>query len=183
MGAGYAANHVSNIPIILERIDPGESLKVRFRWDPVENAGDHELHILADPNDQISELDEGDNISIVPLHVRQKANLVIEESDVSLTLIDTQYRLDFVVRNKGDIRAERVQAVVSLKRRGIEDFVTMLLPLSPGATETIEPGAAWINSNLKFRLPDLEWVEIEADPEGVVDEETHDDNHYRISPN
>ena len=168
-------------PAILERIDPGERSSVTLRWDPSENAGDHELQVVVDPNQKIAESREDNNALSLPLHVRQKANLVVRKEDVTLTPIETGYRLDFIIRNIGNLQADRVQAEVRLKRRGTPEPIRQILPPKEGVTETIEPGGVWINSNLKIRLSDLEWAEIEADPEGVVDEESHDDNRFRAS--
>ena len=163
---------------VLKRLDPGESETVRIRWDPVENAGDHEMFVTVDPGKRTAELNEDDNHKSVELHVRQKANLVVQREDVQLTRLESGWRVDFVVRNSGDLPAERIQAELKIKRPGAIKPETLTLPREQGVTRTVEAHDGWANVNIK--IPNVEWVEVTADPEGVVDEETHVDNTVRV---
>ncbi len=173
---------VGKKPFIIERLDPNESGKIRLRWDPVDNAGDHHLQAIADSNESILESDETDNTFDIPLHVRQKANLVVLEKDVSLLKLGEGYRLDFVVRNVGDRDAERIQVELKVKLKDNPKPIVQILPPQEGVTHSIQAKGSWANSNIKLPVPNIEWIQITADPESLVDEETHADNSFRIEP-
>jgi hypothetical protein len=102
----------------------------------------------------------------------------VKKEDVLLTRLESGWRVDFVVRNSGDLPAERIQVELKMQRTGATEPDILTLPREQGVTQTVEAHDGWANVNIK--IPNVEWVEVTADPEGVVDEETHEDNTVRV---
>ena len=56
-------------------LDPGEVKTVRFRWDPIHNAGIRQIYFRADPSQTVTELDESNNETSRTLRVLAKGKL------------------------------------------------------------------------------------------------------------
>lgn len=68
-------NYVTRSEYTLPHLEPGCTKMVRLRWDPVKNAGENNLYIMADPKNQAPETNKKNNLAIVSVYVRTKALL------------------------------------------------------------------------------------------------------------
>ena len=166
----------------INRLNPGESQHVRMRWDPVHNAGPHDLFLRIDPAKNIPESDESNNLLHAPLYVRRKADLVIDATHVQVQSIDSGSKLQvsFETTNLGESPAERVQ-IHFVVMRGDGKISTLILPQNDSRTASIAPNDSY--SARRIGLPgDIQYFEIQVDPDEIVDEETHDNNLFHFVP-
>jgi len=158
-------------------IRPKESETIKLRWDPVQNAGQQRIWIQIDPQNRVREEDETDNLASRPLVVRKKADL-----DVSgeLFWIEREgfheLKMRYSVRNVGEDTARafkiRLKGYVSEEdtdpRVKDIDFVNSLAP-----GQTYNGGDIGVST--KFQT-----IELIADPDDMVDEETHENNTCKL---
>lgn len=163
-------------------LNPGESESVTIRWDPTGNAGTHTIVLRIDPNQRIAESDETNNAATAELRVLRKADLYIGEDTVSVTPSPDGSKLsvDFEVHNLGESVADKTQIHFILHYRdGRAD--TLILPPRPPRITEIEPGGVYSARNIGIPAT-IESFEITADPDEIVDEETHENNTFRYRP-
>lgn len=88
----------------LSYLYPDKEETIRLRWDPVNNAGDHQIHFRVDGEMRITESDETNNEVVVPLRVLTKGKLATEKiyPQPPASLIKPVQPLDAVVMNDGE---------------------------------------------------------------------------------
>jgi subtilase family serine protease len=162
---------VTQIPIL----NPGGIQTVQMRWDPTDNAGKHELLLKVDPDGLIEESSETNNSATAAVTVRQKADLVVNASEVQIKPVNDgkNYELQFEVQNQGESHAERITIQLAVTLAGSEKEHTIFIPkvisLAPG--KTYRAGG--------IRIPaSLQTLKIMVDPDEIVDEESHDNNIF-----
>jgi len=92
-------------------LEAGETRTVRLRWDPVKNSGENRVFIKVDTANAIAETDKSNNIAVITIHVRTKANLkplVIETRQTDKELAALITHLVARVRNEGETEAKNV---------------------------------------------------------------------------
>ena len=169
----------ANIP----RLDPGEKRRVRARWDPLKNAGNHTLFLSLDPRNQIEEEKRSNHIASASIYVRKKADLVIDASQVQITPIENGKRLQisFAAVNQGESSAERIVIQLDVKRKGQTSLASILIPRPPQPPLRLDPGERYTAGGI--RIPaDIESLDITIDPDEIVDEETHQNNRFHYTP-
>ena len=118
---------------------------------------------------------ENNRISM-DISVRQKADLVLDATHVRMEMLPTgQYQLTFELLNQGESEADTIVVEISAALQNSDQVHTVRLP------ELIHllPGKSYHAGGIKLPA-NLAWMEIVADPDGVVDEESHQNNHYRF---
>ncbi|MGI6457960.1 MAG: C25 family cysteine peptidase [bacterium] len=166
---------VGNSGVRLERLDPGEVKPVRLRWDPWNNKGKQRI-ILRVTSESFAETTMENNRISMDISVRQKADLVLDATHVRMELLPTgQYQLTFELLNQGESEADTIVVEISAALQNSDQVHTVRLP------ELIHllPGKSYHAGGIKLPA-NLAWMEIVADPDGVVDEESHQNNHYRF---
>jgi hypothetical protein len=159
----------------LKSIHPQQTLPVRLRWDPVNNAGPHTLYLQIDPLNTIRETNRDNNTISRPIHIRKKADLIIHATNTEIRSIDQGQRLElsFEMHNQGESDATKITVQLAVTMRDSDTQHTMFLPkfISLPAGETYRAGG--------IRLPaNIQTLEIIIDPDEIVDEESHANNRY-----
>jgi subtilase family serine protease len=128
-------------------LEAGETRTVRLRWDPVKNSDENRVFIKVDTANAIAETDKSNNIAVITIHVRTKANLKplgidTRQTDKELAALITH--LVARIRNEGETEAKNVS--VRFFKGKIQTSETMigetLIPrIAPG--ETGETDYVW----------------------------------------
>ncbi len=177
---------------VIESLRPGEKETVRFRWDTFLNTGERNLTVVVDPEGHIAESNEEDNSAVGTLRVRKKADLIVDASGTEV--FENERKPDFVnvhlmVKNIGESKADGFlppgdfsQAVgrdglgllfrVYPSKDGLPVTAVRPFPaLAPGESLKVGPIAL---SKTAYKM------NVEVDPDEIVDEETHTNNRYDL---
>lgn len=179
-------NQVMLPPAVIARLDPGERTTRRIRWDPWDNAGPRTIFFVVDPRFQIDERSKRNNVASLPIHVRQKADLVLAGRITRATDTD-EYILHVLVQNQGEsvARVEEGELLVLLRFMGAEGMLqaiqlASLTPLQPGETRALPPARIPRYASGRGGEGEVVAVEVEVDPIGIVNEITHKNNRILI---
>ncbi|MBI1390436.1 MAG: hypothetical protein GC154_18520 [bacterium] len=165
---------------VIKRIDPGQSKRVRLRWDPTGDHGSYELAAEIDPYNQIGESDEDDNLAEIQITVLRKADLIVAEDEFNLTPIENgkRFQVGFAIKNIGESPASKIVVEMAFYRRGSGERVSIRVP------EAIELSAGGRYAAGGIKIPaDISAFEILIDPDEIVDEESHENNLFRYEVN
>ncbi|MFB3786875.1 MAG: C25 family cysteine peptidase [bacterium] len=164
---------------VVDRLDPGQEIPVRVRWDPIGNAGPQMLTLVIDPDRRIPREDPRERSLSTTITVSKKADLVVDASRFEIQPIEDGRRCQiyFEIHNQGESRAEKIIVELALKQPGRSELETIRIPklydLDPGQRQSFGG----------IRVPaGFAYLEIIADPDEIVDEETHANNRYRYTP-
>ena len=168
---------------------PGETGRLRLRWDPWLNAGPHELFVKIDPRNVIAESDEGNNSATAAIYVLKKIDLALELEDFRLERSDSEegYQLQAAVRNIGETISEPCMIEIALHDRtqSEEPAEVLLVELSrriPPVRINPETGGKG-GGRARFTIPlplSTVWLEMTVDPEEILHEETHQNNRITL---
>ncbi|MCP4657669.1 MAG: hypothetical protein GY856_19865, partial [bacterium] len=159
-------------PTILPALAPGESLPATLVLPILTGAGDRLLYVVVDPNDQIAELDEDDNLAFLVLEILSLPDLAVSASSLS---VEPAYpapgetvTVTAGVANLGEQDAAGV--VVRLTSGGIE--------LAPDQTLDLVPGAGAAEAVFTWTCPEDDAValEVTVDPGDAVAEGSEANN-------
>ncbi|MBZ0257002.1 hypothetical protein K8I31_13125, partial [bacterium] len=114
----------------IERLDPGESARVRLRWDPTGNKGDYDLELEIDPFNQIQEENEDNNSDETQVTVLRKADLLVEQNHFKLTPIDggKRYEVSFSILNAGESTVEKFLIEMAYQLKGSSKRLSGFVP-------------------------------------------------------
>ena len=158
----------------IDIIPPKSEGHTRIRWDPVKNAGEHEIWIKVDPDNRIDETDESDNMAYRKLLVKEKADLMLNPERIILKKdSDTnKWNLTFKIRNDGETEATNVavQITAVLETDGNKEEHKINVPV-----RYIPPQKSSVGGPIGLP-PNLFEVSIVVDPDEMVDEVTHTNN-------
>lgn len=163
----------------IDRLDPGQQASVLVRWDPTDNPGQRGLRLTIDADKQIAESNEDDNSIAGEIRVARKADLIVDATAVKMEPIEggKRFLLSFGVRNQGESPAEKIVIELTRKDKGIDAPEPFRIP----QTFTLKPGEFRTFGGIKTP-GNVEYLEITLDPDELVDEETHDNNQFRYTP-
>lgn len=125
-------------------LKPGEQIPIRLRWDPVDNAGEYEIKVLADALEGLLEPDKSNNAATIPLYVRTKSKL--KPGDLRVVQGDRKGELVLLakVSNLGETAAQRVTVNFYKSEDQTSENKIAEVPidwLPPG--ESVEAGYRW----------------------------------------
>jgi len=146
-GGKLLFNYVSNADHTIPHLRPGETCRVRLRWDPVKNSGRRKVFVKVDSSDRISETDESNNTAVVSLYVRTKADLRPTGIDIMQTPEEKEQLIAHLaasVENRGETEARNVS--VRFFKGKVQTPETMIgettIPkIDPG--ETVQTDHIW----------------------------------------
>ncbi|MCP4659565.1 MAG: hypothetical protein GY856_29530, partial [bacterium] len=159
-------------PTTISALAPGESLPAALILPVLTGAGDRLLYVVVDPNDQIAELDEDDNLAFLVLEVLSLPDLAVSASSLS---VEPAYpapgetvTVTAGVANLGEQDAAGV--VVRLTSAG--------LGLAPDQTLDLVPGAGAAEAVFTWTCPEDDAValEVTVDPGDAVAEGSEANN-------
>lgn len=84
---------------------------IRLRWDPVKNAGENKVFIIVDSKNQVPETNKQNNLAIVTVYVRTKADLQPQGIEIRQTPEEREKLITHLVakvQNKGETEARNV---------------------------------------------------------------------------
>ena len=120
---------------------PGEERPFRLRWDPMNNAGEYEIRVVADPDGQLPLRERELAEATVPLRVRTKANLVTGDMLIGEGETENALRLAAEVANTGgtDARLVAVNFYYAQEQREETKVGEVIVERVPaGSTELVE---------------------------------------------
>jgi Peptidase family C25/CARDB len=170
-------------PNVITRLDPGEKMIKRIRWDPWFNAGRRNIYFVADPNFRLPDTDLMNNVLLVQVNIRGKSDLRIG-GQVLPSSREGHINCEFKVTNSGMSVAgnELGEITMILKVYGDDSEVLhsreldAIAPLEVGGEKTLEvieiPDAYQTDRGMmKVRS-----IEVIVDPIDIVNESTHKNN-------
>ncbi len=164
---------------LIEQLNPGEEASVQVRWDPTDNAGENRLQLILDQYNRIKEENPDNNTIESDLYIRKKADLIVDATKVNVRSIESGKRLQvyFETLNQGESDAEKIVIELELKQADQQKTETIRLP----KLYSIKSGDFQAFGGIKIPA-NIEYLEINIDPDEIVDEETHKNNKYRYTP-
>jgi peptidase C25-like protein/CARDB protein len=164
---------------LIEQLNPGEKASVQVRWDPIDNTGDHRLRLTLDQYNRIKEENQDNNTIESDLYVRKKADLIVDATKVNVRPIESgkRFQVYFEIRNQGESDAEKIVVELELQAKNQKKTETIRLP----KLFSIKSGAHQSFGGIKIPA-NIEYLEINIDPDEIVDEETHKNNKHRYTP-
>ncbi|HQH73388.1 MAG TPA: CARDB domain-containing protein, partial [bacterium] len=164
---------------VVDRLDPGQEKPVRVRWDPIGNAGPQTLTLVIDPDRRIPREDPRERSLSTTFTVSKKADLVVDASRFEIQPIEDGRRCQvyFEIHNQGESRAGQIIVELALKQPGRPELETIRIP----KLYDLEPGQRQSFGGIRFPAG-FAYLEIIADPDEIVDEESHANNRYRYTP-
>ena len=87
---------------------PGEQRPFRLRWDPMDNAGEYAIRVVADPEERLALRSRTAAGALIPLSVRTKARLVTGDVLIGEGDTENSMRLVAEVGNTGETDARQV---------------------------------------------------------------------------
>jgi hypothetical protein len=164
----------------LEPLYPGESRTVELRWDPVKNAGRQVIRVEIDPQNRLKESDEENNSATVEVSVRKKADILVIEQLVARKVFDGTSAIRFQIMNFGETPAMQEFRVELRFYKDPEEEPIKLIPYYFTEKEPdrfpMKPRPFYFRSDWVTIPEGTKWVEVLADPDEIVDEETHANN-------
>lgn len=79
-------------PDPIPALAPGQSATATLRWDAFDNAGDHIIEIIADPQNRIQESDETNNSTSISFHVTPNYITLTEEANWHFSRAKERFR-------------------------------------------------------------------------------------------
>ncbi len=101
-------NHIARPELIVAPLSPGETRKVRLRWDPVENAGNQHIVVVADPKENTIDTNRENNRTSLKFKVKTKSRLVPGDLLVGQVPGTSKLRLVAKVKNTGETDSSSV---------------------------------------------------------------------------
>ena len=104
-------NYVSKSEYQILHLEPGCTKMIRLRWDPVKNAGENKVFIIVDSKNQVPETNKQNNLAIVTVYVRTKADLQSLGIEIRQTPEEREKLITHLVakvQNKGETEARNV---------------------------------------------------------------------------
>ena len=179
-------NQVMLPPVVVPRLDPGETAVRHIRWDPWDNAGRHSVFFVVDPRFQVPEENRRNNLASLTVNVRSKPDLVVGAS-IHESTETGELRLAVLVKNQGGSRAEAAEGgIVTLLRYFGADgpLKTVQLdsvpPLEPGEVVVMPPVILPREVSGKGGSGEVVSIEVEVDPIEIVNESTHANNRQAL---
>ncbi len=169
-------NFVGRNEPFIPALVPGATRVITARWDPIENSGEHTIRFECDPWNRIDEPDEADNVAEITVDVRKKADLLVEPSDIEYRhdSDEDQFVIDFTVHNVGETDARQVLIQVAVGFEGPT-------PEQSGVLDVWEVQAGKLRKGYNLRVTDrAAWFRVTADPDEMIDEETHKNNSAKV---
>ncbi len=159
-------------------LPPGGEERVEIPWSPVDLRGSLGLYALVDPDDEVEEADEDDNLAFRPFVSLGLPDLVLTRAAVTL---DPAYpregesvTITATVRNLGDQPSGETTLLVTEKEPEADVIGLLTVPgLSPGALTT--SSLSWTPSSPFGDRP----VRLTVDPEDDVVEQDEGNNTVR----
>ena len=170
-------NFVGRNGAVIPPLAPNTSRVVTLRWDPIDNSGSHTILFKCDSYDHIDERDEQDNIARLSIEVHKKADLRICPEDIKTrhSSGSNQFIVDFSVYNVGETDAPKVVIEMTL---GFGDGS----PEKSTVLDLWEIPAGERRTAYRIKVTDkAAWFQVTADPDEVIDEETHKNNSARVT--
>ena len=140
-------NYMTKSEYVIPHLEPGRTKIVRLRWDPVKNAGENKLYIMADPKNQVPETNKKNNMAIVSVYIRTKALLKPLGIEVRQTPEERDKLMTHLVariQNTGETEARNVyiryfKSKIQTPETMIgENFIQQIVP-----GETVETDFTW----------------------------------------
>ncbi len=158
----------------LRRILPGETRRLRLRWDPYQELGKKSIVIRVDHSDHIQESREDNNEATAELYFRKKIDLTFASKDFNLLSQspDEGYSFRAGVRNVGETDSDVFEILIHAyhTEEATEPFQEFLIPEAPA----IRAGRA---RGFPLTLPPRTMrFELHADLNEDLEEETHTNN-------
>jgi len=141
-------------PEPISKIDAGDGVDIRLRWDipGFAGLGPHDVTIVADPKDAIPEIDETNNEDQVHLAIRDLPNLTVDPWDSVQYLIppgEAQWGQAIPIRaegrNAGESPAERVRMSLLFNHEEHSYIFPVVAPGTRFETSTALPSLAGKN--------------------------------------
>lgn len=180
----------TTIPVLA----PGARETVRFRWDPFQNAGRHTITVRVDPDNRIEESDKTDNTLSWPLTVLRKADLVFDPEGTRVRRHDANPDVLLVsprLTNAGESKADGFLPPGDHRKEAGADGLTVWIryfdrpdtvpAIRPRPLRALAPGESFPIWPPLAMTPGIHRIELIADPDEIVDEETHDNNSMTIT--
>jgi len=162
----------------LPLVPPGQTRRIRLRWDPFLNAGHQEIHVRVDPHDRTAESNKDNNSATGSLYVRKKVDLTLVEEDFELSRATDPPGLQLLaaVRNIGETTSQPFLIQVLVYETDRPDEIPEEFQILPEVTPSIPP-----KRRARFREPvslplSARRIEMVVDPDEILDEETHKNN-------
>ncbi len=139
----YSGSPLLNIP----HLRAGATKIIRLRWDPVKNSGSKDAFIKVDTLNRIPERDEENNLAVIHLYIRTKAQLKPAGIEICQTPQERKKLIVHLiarVENKGETEAKNVSvAFFRGKIQSRKTFLgeTLIPRINPG--ETAETDFIW----------------------------------------
>ena len=174
-------------PPRLSWIGPGETRRLRLRWDPFKDAGWQTLYVRVDPEKQVEESNENNNSATATIYIRKKMDLALFEEDFSIKDLGRRkgYELSAAVRNRGEVESVPCKILVRLYDSADADnpALTQVIDLPKRiAPYRYNPETdSWGGGRARFHIPlpaTTQRIEIIVDPEEMLYEETHTNNSF-----
>ncbi|MFH1738453.1 MAG: CARDB domain-containing protein [bacterium] len=156
---------------------PNATRVVTVRWDPIDNSGPHTILFKCDAYNRIIEKDEEDNIARLDINVHKKADIRIRTEDIKVqhSPDSRQFIIDFAVHNIGETDAPKVVIEITV---GFEDGS----PEQSAVLDVWQIPASEHRTAYMIKITDkAAWFQVTADPDEVIDEETHKNNSAKVS--
>ena len=169
-------NFVGPNQIVVPALLPNASRVVTARWDPIDNSGTHTIFFECDPFNRIEEIDEEDNTAQLVIRVHKKADLRVRPEDITVRHDPErkQFIVNFSVYNVGETDAPQV--VIELTVGYDDGRPDQSITLDVWRIRAGERRIAY-NVGIEDKAT---WLRIAADPDEVIDEETHKNNSARV---
>jgi len=164
------------LPLVL----PGETRRLRLRWDPFLNAGDQTIFVNVDPHDRIAESDEDNNSASASLHVRKKIDLALVQEDFEIAATEELpgYQMRAAVRNIGETPSDPFLIQIFIYESDDPEEAPLEYIVEQDKTPRIPPKR---RANFPVQLPASALrFEMVVDPDDILDEETHKNNRINL---
>ncbi|MEM8960297.1 MAG: Calx-beta domain-containing protein [Acidobacteriota bacterium] len=164
---GSPSTGVAAGDVTLPALTPGETTTLRLEWDSLGTTGRHLLHVLADPDGGVLELDEGNNLGLTTVDLVSPSapdlDLIAFDILPDSVTAGTSVLLRAEIRSRGTDVAGGVE--VAFRVNGAEAVrASSPAVLVGGESRILE--AILPTANLAGTLP----LEARVDPDGVVAE-------------
>jgi len=178
--------------IIVNVINPGETVTVNTTWTACYPLGYHNLSVTVDPFDLIPEMDKSNNMNYTWVYVRGVVELVVAPEDITITpsslTVNNSASIIVRVRNTGDVSATNVNVTLyNRSPNGVETFVGYKIINEIDANDSAQTILVWMpaipgDHVLTIRVDEANQIEELSDANNEVSVNFHVNNYADLVP-